>query len=211
VRVIGSPASAATPLPAAIAIFSYRNNGITVAETGVPAAPAGTAFRLYTESSGDFAHDASGSIQTGLAIANTTGSPVVVSLTLTLNTSLTQSRGSLRIPANGQVAVFLNQISGLDAALPPYQGILRVQSPVPVSVIGLRARYNERGDFLISTSQPVDELTPPSNAPLFFPHFGDSEGYTTQFILFSGDAVESKSGFLTFVTTSGRDVSFAVE
>ncbi|HYR41843.1 MAG TPA: hypothetical protein VER98_02385, partial [Terriglobia bacterium] len=211
VRVIGSPASAAALVPAAIAIFAYQNNGITVAETGVPAVPSGTAFRLYTESSGDFAHAASGSIQTGLAVANTTGRPVTAGLTLTLNTSSRQSTGSLTIPPNGQVAIFLDQISGLDAAQPPYQGVLRLQSPVPVSVIGLRARYNERGDFLISTSQPVDELTPPSNTPLFFPQFGDSKGYTTQFILFSGDAVESKSGFLTFFTTSGSAVHFAIE
>jgi len=53
------------------------------------------------------------------------------------------------------------------------------------------ARYSDspqqlRNDFLITTTMPINEAVAPSTSPLFFPHFADSGGYTTQFILFSG-------------------------
>src|SRR5205807_698150 len=65
VRVI--PASGTTA-PTGLGIFSFRNGGITVTEAGVPAAGAGSAFRLYSEAAGTSPQP--GSIQTGLAVAN---------------------------------------------------------------------------------------------------------------------------------------------
>ena len=53
--------------------------------------------------------------------------------------------------------------------------------PYPACV-GLRGRYNEREDFLVTTTMPSAESAP-SSAELYFPHFVDSGGYTTQFVL----------------------------
>jgi hypothetical protein len=49
-------------------------------------------------------------------------------------------------------------------------------------VVGLRGRYNERSDFLISTTSPSSEAAP-APAQSVFPFFADGGGYTTQFVL----------------------------
>ena len=201
VRVV--PA-ANTSVPSGLAIFSFRNGATTVAEAGVPAVPAGTAFRLYAEASGDFSHSAAGSIQTGLAVANTSTNAATVTLELSkLDGSSTGLTGMLSVPANGQVAIFLNQITGFGSLQIPFQGVLRVSSPASISVAGLRGRYNERSDFLITTTPPVNEATAPSPAALFFPQISDSGGYTTQFILFSGQPGQSSSGTMQLFSQSG--------
>jgi hypothetical protein len=192
--------------PSGVAIFSFRNGGNTVAEAGVPAAAAGNAFRVYAEASGNFAQSAVGSIQTGFAVSNLSDSPATVTIELsTLSGSSTGLVGTLTVPATGQTAIFLNQISGLGSLPIPFQGVLHLSSSALISVVALRGRYNERKDFLITTLPPVNETAPSSSAALYFPHIADSGGYTTQFILFSGRAGQSSSGGLTFFRQSGSD------
>jgi len=90
-------------------------------------------------------------------------------------------------------------------------GVLVSEASVPISttasariaVIGLRGEYNERSDFLITTSMPASEATPPSSAEAFFPHLADGGGYTTEFVLFSGSPGQAPSGLLRFFTQSG--------
>jgi hypothetical protein len=77
-------------------------------------------------------------------------------------------------------------------------------------VIGLRGRYNERGDFLITTTPPTNELTPAPTTDLFFPHFADGGGYTTQFILYNGSSDQSSSGVIRFFTQSGQILSLSL-
>jgi sugar lactone lactonase YvrE len=200
VRII--PAGGTAPTGAAI--FSFRNNGITVAEAGVSAVPSGTAFRLYAEASGDFSRSAAGSIQTGIAVANTSSATVNVTVDLTkLDGSAIGLTGILSVPANGQTAIFLNQIPGLESLQTPLQGVMRVSSAASISLVGLRGRYNERGDFLIATTPPMNEAAPSSSSPLFYPHIADSGGYTTQFILFSAQPGSSSSGTMQLFNQSG--------
>jgi hypothetical protein len=71
-------------------------------------------------------------------------------------------------------------------------------------VIGLRGRYNERGEFLISTTPPVDENGSDGDGDLYFPHIADGAGYSTQFILFSGRAGQVSSGAIGFFSQSGE-------
>ena len=154
--------------------------------------------RLYAEFSGTPGQI--GSIQTGVAIANPgTGTASVVFELNTLSGASTGLTGSLSIPAGGQTGVFLSQIPGFGTLTTPFQGVLRVSTPSSqgISVIGIRGRYNERGDFLITTTQPNDESRAPVG-PQFFPHFADGGGYTTQFILFNGGADQASSGSLRF-------------
>ena len=65
IRVIPANSS---PAPSGVATFSFRNNGITVTEAGVPSSPAASTFRLYAETLGE--PPGLGSIQTGFAVAN---------------------------------------------------------------------------------------------------------------------------------------------
>jgi hypothetical protein len=74
-------------------------------------------------------------------------------------------------------------------------------------VLGLRGRYNERHDFLITTTVPIDESAVVSEAPLLFPHFADSGGYTTQFVLFRAVAGQSSSGMLQLFSDSGQSLN----
>jgi hypothetical protein len=204
-----TPASG-SKAPAGVAVFSFKSGGVTVSTAGVPASSTSIAFRMYAELSGTPGQI--GSIQTGVAIANPgTGTASVVFELNTLSGASTGLTGSLSIPAGGQTGVFLSQIPGFGTLTNPFQGVLRVSTPSSegISVIGIRGRYNERGDFLLTTTQPTDESRVPVG-PQFFPHFADGGGYTTQFILFNGGADQASSGSLGFFAQSGQPISLAV-
>ena len=165
--------------------------------------PSGPAFRLYAEASPNF------QVQTGVAIANASPSPASVAFELTdLAGQSMGLSGSIVVPGNGQTAEFLNQIPGFSALPTPFQGVLRiVGSASGISVVGLRGRTNERGDFLIATTSPVDESGTASSTEWLFPHIVDSGGYSTQLILFSGVRGQSATGTLGFVSQSGADLN----
>jgi len=149
-------------------------------------------------------------MRTGLAIANTSSQATTVIVevkTLDGNTGLI---GTLAIPGNGQASLFLNQIPGIENLLTPFRGMLRLTSFTPVTVVGIRARYNERNDLLITTTPPGNENLPPPASGIYFPHFADAGGYSTQFILFSGQAGPSSSGTLQFVSQAGGTMNLVI-
>ena len=114
---------------------------------------------------------------------------------------------TISIAGNNQIALFLDQIPGFEAVPVTFRGILRVSTAAAsaISIIGLRGRYNERSDYLISTSGPLNEASPPQpNA--YFPHFVQSGGYTTQFILFPA-LTNSASGTLRFFSQLGQPIN----
>ncbi len=203
--------------PAGILIYSYVNGGITVTQAGVPATPASPEFRMYAETSGNSGQI--GSIQTGVAITNPSSTATTVNLELmTLAGASTGLTGSLQIPAQGQTAMFLNQIPGFASLPASFQGVLQIStanstpfSSATVSVVGLRGRYNERGDFLITTTAPVSATGTPSNASLFIPQLVDGGGYSTQLILFSGSPGFASSGTLQMFTQSGAILNLRLQ
>jgi hypothetical protein len=204
---------AGNPTPAGQVIFAYHTDGARVSEAGVPSTAAWTAQRLYVEASGNFAASDIGSIQSGIAVANPSSSPVTVNFELTtlagVSTGIT---GSLNVPAHGQTALFLNQIAGF-ASLPlPFQGVLRVTtaSGSGVSVTGVRSRWNERRHFLITTTAPVDESVPASTAETMFPHLADSGGFSMQFILFSRSAGQTSAGSLRLYSQTGESLNLTL-
>jgi hypothetical protein len=113
------------------------------------------------------------------------------------------------IPGNGQVAKFLNEVF---PGLPfPFKGILRVGGAATgLSVVGLRTRTNERGDFMITTTPPTDENNLRSPTELLFPNVANGGGYTTQFILFSGMAGQSSRGNLRLLKQDGSPFNLMV-
>jgi hypothetical protein len=179
----------ATATPSGLAIFAFNNGGVTVTQAGVPNIPSDMYFRMYAEASGEPGER--GSIQTAIAIANP--SPRDASIRLELKSLTDYAFGSsatsamVTVPAKGQRAFFINQIEGFQQVPTPFQGVLRVVvvSNDPVSLLGIRARYNERGDFLVTTTPPVaEEYYDKPRTQLIFPHFVMGGGYTTQFIVF---------------------------
>jgi len=184
IRSVRIKPAAQNVMPSGFAVFSYQNGGITVSAASVPAMPAAKAFRMYIESSGTFGQV--GSIQTGITISNPSTSRMIVDLSVwTLNGTFVRNT-SIDIPAGGQIAKFAN---ALFPQLPSsFRGVLRIASPSGVGAVGLRARYNERGDLLMTTTQPHDEASA-SPLELDFPHFVSGDGYFTQLILVSTGSV----------------------
>ena len=107
------------------------------------------------------------------------------------------------MPGSGQAGKFLNEL--FPALTLPFQAVLRISTTSPaIAVVGLRARYNERNDFLITTTPPTNEATIATAAELVFPHLADVGGYTTQFVLFSGSAGQTSIGTLRVLSQSGQ-------
>jgi polyhydroxybutyrate depolymerase len=205
VRVVPSAGSLS---PTGVAVFGFRNGaGIVVTEAGVNALPAASAYRLYVEASGNFSVGELGSIQSGFAIANSLAADSTVTFQLSnLDGSPTGFTGTATVPANGQVSLFLNQIAGLQSLPSSFRGVLRV-SGTGITVTGLRGRYNQRGDFLITSTSPFDESLPATFAVQMFPHVVNGGGYTTQFILFSGSAGQTAAGGVLFHNQTGQPLN----
>ncbi len=193
-----------TQYPSGLVIFSYRNNGITVTEASVPATRAGRAFRMFAE--------ASDHLHTGVAISNSSPSATSVMFDLTdLSGAFIASSQPVSIPANGHFSAFLDQIPGFDHLSLPIQGVVRVSNSAGgVSVLGLRGRTNERGDFLISTAEAINEAAPEPTSPIVFPHFVEGGGYTTDFVLYPRSG-ESTSGRLRFFSQTSASLSVVIE
>ena len=201
--------SSGTHAPSGLVVFSFASGGKTVSEAGVPALPKGSAFRVYVESSGT--PEQIGSIRTGLAIANTGATTNTVTLEVTrLDGSLAVPPETLALPPSGQIARFLDEIFSLRDN---FSGVVRVTSTAEVAIVGLRLRVNQRGELKVTTTPPSNETGPSSTAERFFPHIVDSEGWSTQFILYSGTVGQAASGTLRFIDTAGEpwDLSTALD
>ncbi len=183
--------------PAGSLVFSYNKSGIRLTEAGVPAIAAGTAFRAYVE--------ASDAVQSGIALVNTSSNATSVRLELINLSGASISTTTISLAANAQLSKFLAELPGFQTLSLPIQGLLRITSSTPIAVVGLRSRINERGDFLITTTPPIPESTS-APAELFFPHFADAGGYTTQFILFSAGSRNSVNGTIRFFAQSGQSL-----
>ena len=113
------------------------------------------------------------------------------------------------MPAHGQRALFLDEVPGITALPNPFKGIVRIHAAnnTNIAVVGLRGHVNERGEFLVTTTQPSNESQQAASS-LVFPHVVDGGGYTTQFILFSGTSAEPASGALNLFSQSGGGLTF---
>jgi hypothetical protein len=191
--------------PSGHAVLSYRPGGVTISEASVFAIRPGSAFRLFVESS------AQQSVQTGIAVANGSSAPIQAQLDLlNLDGSETGRSAVLTIPANGHVSAFLAEIPGL-APPAPFQAVLRVSAiSSQMTVVGIRGRYNERSEFLMSTVFPTDESAAPAPVPVF-PHVVDGGGFTTELVLYNPTtAAKSFSGSLQFYSQSGATLYVGV-
>src|SRR5262249_39338106 len=94
-------ASTGSTAPSGLAIIGYRQNNILVSEAGVPAAPLIQSGRIFAESSG--------SVNTGIAIANPNSQPATVQFYFTASDGTAGSTGTVTVKANEQIAAFLDQ------------------------------------------------------------------------------------------------------
>ncbi len=108
---------------------------------------------------------------------------------------------TLTLPPSGQVARFIDEF--FDSLPPDFSGVLQVTSTADVAIVGLRLRYNDRGELKMTTTPPSIETGASTVADRFFAHIVDSAWWSTQFILFSGTAGQASSGTLSFFDTAG--------
>lgn len=193
--------------PSGLGVFSFVSGGVTVSEAGIPALPKGSAFRVYVEASGNPGQV--GAVQSGIAVTDTSGTVNTVTLEVThLDGSTVGAATTLLIPPSGQVARFIDELLTLPAN---FSGVLRVTSTADVAIVGLRARVNQRGDFMITTTPPSNETAAPTSVDVYFPHFADSGGWSTQFVLFSGTAGQTSSGTLSILSESGTPLVLTLQ
>jgi TonB family protein len=188
------------PAPVSVAIFSYRPANVTISEAAVVPV-SGTALRMYSEAAG--AAGSALSKQSGIAVTNLSASPATVTFEQSGLDGSAIASASIVIPGNGQISKFLRDVF---ASLPSsLQGVLRISAPQPgVSVVGLRGRYNERGEFLITTTPPASETAPTSLISSYvFPEVANGGGYTTQFLLFSRSGGQPTNARVVFANYDG--------
>jgi hypothetical protein len=188
--------------PSAVAIFSYRRQGVTVTAASVPALQPATSFRLYVESAG--APNSLGSLQTSIALANPSLNELQVYLELrTLDGAQTGLIKVVTLPPKGQLSRFVGEFFP-DLPL-NFRGIMRLSSNARFVMQGLRGWYNERSDFIVSSIPPSDE-TVPSRSQSALPHVVQGADYATQIILFNA-APGIATGRLLYSTQAGESKS----
>ena len=130
---------------------------------------------------------------------------------LKLEGETTGVAGTTTIAGNDHLARFLDELPGFESLPPSFRGVLRVSAGSPISAIsaiGLRARYNERGDFLVSTTPALADDAAAPSGELVFPHIVTGAGYTTEFLLLSRGGVASGTALLR--SQSGNDLPLPI-
>lgn len=160
--------------PVGAGIFGYYTRfGALATESGIPSSSPTTHARIYVDKR--FRYD------TGLALANPTGSVLSVTLTPYQRDGVTVAGGGpvqMTLKGNGHLSAFAGQlISGLTDG---FKGVLDVASSSPFVALTLRAF-----DSSITTF-PVADLTTVAPTTLLFPQVTAGGDFQTEFIFLNG-------------------------
>jgi hypothetical protein len=164
--------TSATPTP--LVIFGFSPAGVTLTETGVAVAE-GTDFAGYVEATGPLPAD---SLDSGIAIANTTDQTIPVDLRLarTDGTPFGQST-RITLPPCGQVSKFVSEL--FPSLQLPFSGVMHISSQSRLSVTGIRGRYNSRNEFIVATVTPLVKDSAAASE-FYLPHLVTGGGYSTR-------------------------------
>jgi hypothetical protein len=175
IRITAVPFSST---PAVSAVFSFRESGVVVTETGIPTKQIGRSFRMFAQT---------GRVRTGVAVANASSTTGTVEFdVLDADGQLIASSMHVTLSASSRLSLFIDEIPGLTGLPADVRGVLKIASDVPVSVMGIRSQYNERNEFIMSTTPVFSDATPASVIDAIFPDIVSGGGYTTEFLLLSG-------------------------
>jgi hypothetical protein len=134
-----------------------------------------------------------------MAVANPSTSAIAVNVDLygLDGTPSGLPTATINIPPGGQIAKFINELfPGMPAS---FQGIANLTTASAVTAVALRGNYNERGDFLMTTTPPLNGATT-SSGTLVFPQVVTGQGFSTQIVLFGNNA---GSGKLYLLSSNG--------
>ena len=187
--------------PVASTVFSFRQSGIVVTESGVAASEISRSFRLYAET---------GAVRTGLAVSNASAMAGALQFELLdFNGTPVASSRRVSIAAQGRLSLFINEIPGFANLPADFRGVLRISGNVPIAAVGVRGQYNERGEFLIATTPALPEDSPAKSTEVVFPHIATGAGYTTEFLLLSAGG--DTHGTVDFISQSGESMSLPIQ
>jgi hypothetical protein len=202
--------------PYGTAVVSFRQNGVTVTEVGVPATSPTTRAWIFIDYRSNVnaipARSGAGTVDvnTGIAIENNGSATANVTYTLRdLNGDiLTTGHGT--ILGGYHFAKFINQLKEIasDFNLPSnFQnatqfGSLEIASDQPISVLALRATTNQRDEFLITTLPIADLNQEPSYDPTYFPQLADGGGFATSLLLLNTSG-RTESGTMQIFDNNG--------
>ncbi len=192
--------------PYGTAVFSLKQNGVTVSEAGVPASPPTIAARIFIDYRSSVAaipaRISAGTIDidTGIAVVNSGSAPANVTYTLRNMAGTTLAIGHGTLAAGAHFGKFIDQLNQVapDFVLPAnFQSTtqfasLEISSDKPLSILALRMTTNQRNEVLYTTT-PIADLTQAltSNA-IYFPQIADGGGETTSLILLNtSNAIET--------------------
>ena len=192
--------AAGSKAPVASTVFSYVDRGVTVTESGAPSTGVAQSFRLYAEYGG---------MRTGVAVVNTASTAADVQFELLdLAGGAPGHSGSITLDANGHRSLFIDEIPGFQNLPSSFRGVLLVYGNAPISVLGLRGRVNERGEFLISTTPAIADNAATTTEEMIFPHIVSGGGYTTEFLLMSRGA--ASEGTVLLRSQSGAELALPI-
>jgi hypothetical protein len=190
-------------VPAASVVFKLVLGGVTVTENGTGVSGPDQVFSVFAE------FDVANRMRTGIAIANTATEAVAVQFQLRDLSAPTEYSSSAAIEGGGHLAFFLDELAGFGNLPPSFKGVLRITSSKPITVIGLRERYNERSDFLISTIPAIADTAWKALDEYVFAHLVTGGGYATEFILMS-PMVSPRAGYLSLTSQAGAGLPLSL-
>jgi len=206
--------------PYGTAVFSFKQNGITVTEAGVPASPPTASARIFVDyrSAVDAIPGRTSAgkinINTGIAVVNPGSVTANVNYTLRNLMGSTIASGVGTIDAGAHFAKFINQMKDVaaDFDLPSdFQAAtqfasLEISSDQPLSIIALRMTTNQRDETLFTTT-PIADLTKSLGSdPLYFPQFADGGGYTTALVLMNTSS-QVETGTFQILDNNGAPIA----
>jgi enterochelin esterase-like enzyme len=200
-------------IPYGTAVFTFKQNGVTVSEAGVPASPPTTRARIFIDSRsgvlGVPGRSESGTvnINTGIGVVNYGFNTAQITFTLrNINGSII-ANGHGSLDSGHHFAKFINQLhevaSGLILPSDLQFASLDIVSDQPLSVIALRMTTNQRGEQLFTTTPVADMNQSLTNASIYFPQLADGSGWTTSLILMNTSGSD-ESGSLEVYDNDGQ-------
>lgn len=202
------------------AVLTFKQNGVTVTEAGVPVSPPTTHARIFIDyrsrANAVPARSEAGKIDinTGIAVVNYGSRSANVTYTLLDIHGAPIAGGTGTIGAGNHFARFIHQLGEVAAgfALPEdFQSniqfaSLEITSDQPLSILALRTTSNQRGEALY-TSTPIADLTQMlTNTPIYFAQFADGGGYTSSLILLNTSNA-TETGTLQMLDDSGAPLA----
>ncbi len=206
--------------PYATAVFSFKKDGVTVTEAGVPASPPTMRARIFI----DYRSDANAvpgredagkiDVDTGIAVVNCSDTAANVTYTLHDVNGSFITGGTGTIPAGHHFARFIDQLDEIASGFALPSGFkkeiqfasLEINSDQFLSILALRMTANQKNDILYTTT-PVADLNQSLTAdPIYFAQFADGGGYTSSLILLNTSNA-AETGILQIFDNHGLPLS----